>query len=98
MSELLKGRRALVTAGASGIGRVIAQQLTDAGASCVVCDVDTAALDDYTAKFGKGTAVKADVSDEADVDVMFDRVEQQLGGLDILVNNAGISGPTVPAE
>jgi len=98
MSGLLNGRRALVTAGASGIGRVIAQRLIEAGAHCMVCDVDTAALEAYASAFGKGRAVRADVSDEAQVDVMFDQVEQQLGGLDILVNNAGISGPTLPAE
>ncbi|EGP08256.1 3-oxoacyl-(acyl-carrier protein) reductase [Bradyrhizobiaceae bacterium SG-6C] len=98
MSALLKDRRALVTAGASGIGRVIAERLIEAGARCMVCDVDTAALDAFRSTFGKGLAVRADVSDEAQVDVMFDQVEQQLGGLDILVNNAGISGPTLPAE
>jgi len=98
MSGLLDGRRALVTAGASGIGRVIAQYLIEAGAHCMVCDVDAAAIEGYTSTFGKGRAIRADVSDEAQVDVMFDQVEQQLGGLDILVNNAGISGPTLPAE
>ncbi len=98
MSALLNGRRALVTAGASGIGRVIAERLIAAGARCMVCDVDTTALDTFTSAFGKGLAIPADVSDEAQVDVMFDQVEQQFGGLDILVNNAGISGPTLPAE
>ena len=71
MSDILKGRRALVTAGAAGIGRVIAQQLTDAGARCLVCDVDQAALDDYAATFGKALAVRADVANEADVDALF---------------------------
>jgi len=98
MSALLNGRRALVTAGASGIGRVIAERLIEAGARCMVCDVDTTALDAFTSAFGKGLAMPADVSDEAQVDILFDQVEQQLGGLDILVNNAGISGPTLPAE
>lgn len=98
MSGSLNGRRALVTAGASGIGRVIAQRLIEAGARCMVCDVDAAALDEYASTFGKGLAMRADVADEAQVDVLFDQLEQQLGGLDILVNNAGISGPTLPAE
>lgn len=98
MSGVLSGRRALVTAGASGIGRVIAQRLIEAGARCMVCDVDIAALDTFSSAFGKGLGIRADVSDEAQVDVMFDQVEQQLGGLDILVNNAGISGPTLPVE
>jgi NAD(P)-dependent dehydrogenase (short-subunit alcohol dehydrogenase family) len=95
MSGSLNGRRALVTAGASGIGRVIAARLTEAGARCMVCDVDAAALDEYASAFG---AVRADVADEAQVDALFAEVKRQLGGLDILVNNAGISGPTLPAE
>lgn len=98
MSGSLNGRRALVTAGASGIGRVIAQRLVEAGARCIVCDVDSTALEAYASAFGKGHAFFADVADEDQVDILFDQVEQQFGGLDILVNNAGISGPTLPAE
>lgn len=52
MDGLLNGRRALVTAGGSGIGRVIAQRLTDAGARCMICDVDAAALDEGATIFG----------------------------------------------
>ena len=98
MSAALAGRRALVTAGASGIGLVIAETLAEAGARCMVCDVDAAALADYAQRFGAGLAVRADVADEAQVDSLFAQVEAQLGGLDILVNNAGISGPTAPLE
>lgn len=98
MIGALQGRRALVTAGAAGIGRVIAQQLIDAGARCMVCDVDETALADYAATFGKGLAVRADVANEAQIDALFSAVEAQLGGLDILVNNAGISGPTLAVE
>jgi NAD(P)-dependent dehydrogenase (short-subunit alcohol dehydrogenase family) len=98
MSGSLNGRRALVTAGASGIGRVIAAQLTEAGARCRVCDVDAAALDEYASAFGASLAVRADVADETQVDALFAEVKRQLGGLDILINNAGISGPTLPAE
>jgi NAD(P)-dependent dehydrogenase (short-subunit alcohol dehydrogenase family) len=98
MSGPLEGRRALVTAGAAGIGRVIAERLTEAGARCLVCDVDDDALADYAARYGDGLAVRADVSDETQVDALYAQVERSLGGLDILVNNAGISGPTVPVE
>jgi NAD(P)-dependent dehydrogenase (short-subunit alcohol dehydrogenase family) len=45
MSASLAGQRALVTAGASGIGLVITQRLIEAGARCMVCDVDAAAPD-----------------------------------------------------
>lgn len=98
MSQSLKGRRALVTAGASGIGLAIARRLIEAGATCMVCDVDPAALEESTALVGAGHAVKADVANEADVAALFGEVKQKLGGLDILINNAGISGPTAPIE
>jgi NAD(P)-dependent dehydrogenase (short-subunit alcohol dehydrogenase family) len=69
MSSSLNGRRALVTAGASGIGRVISQRLIEAGARCMVCDVEAAALDEYASASGAGLAVRADVADEAQVAV-----------------------------
>ena len=98
MSGPLAGERALVSAGGSGIGRVIAERLAEAGARCMVCDVDAATLDEFASTFGAGLGIRADVADEAQVDVLFAQVEERLGGLDILINNAGISGPTLPAE
>jgi NAD(P)-dependent dehydrogenase (short-subunit alcohol dehydrogenase family) len=98
MVDSLKGRRALVTAGASGIGRVIAERFVEAGAHVMVCDVDPAALKEAEAAIGAGHAIKADVSDEAQVNALFGEVKEKLGGLDILVNNAGISGPTRTVE
>jgi NAD(P)-dependent dehydrogenase (short-subunit alcohol dehydrogenase family) len=96
MNGPLTGRRALVTAGASGIGLVITERLIEAGARCMVCDVDAAALETSVSTVGrKELAVRADVANEAQVDALFAQVEEHLGGLDILVNNAGISGPTL---
>jgi NAD(P)-dependent dehydrogenase (short-subunit alcohol dehydrogenase family) len=95
MTLALEGRRALVTAGASGIGLAIAERLIGAGARCMVCDIDAAALEAYAAAHGRGLAVKADVADEAQVEALFAQVRRELGGLDILINNAGISGPTL---
>ena len=98
MNEVLSGQRALVTAGASGIGLAIAQHLTAAGARCVICDVDDTALTAYGRQHGLQTTVHADVSDPVQVEHLFAHAEQELGGLDILVNNAGVSGPTAPLE
>ncbi len=99
MNKPLAGKRALITAGASGIGLVITRRLIEAGARCMVCDVDNSALEACKPILGgEGLAVRADVSDETEVDFLFSHVQQQLGGLDILVNNAGISGPTAPLE
>ncbi|MFT3816086.1 MAG: SDR family oxidoreductase [Rubrivivax sp.] len=99
MNAPLAGKRALITAGASGIGLVIARRLIGEGARCMVCDVDDAALAEAAAAVGgQERAVHADVSNESQVDALFSAVERQFGGLDILVNNAGISGPTAPLE
>ena len=94
----MRGRRVLVTAGAGGIGLVIAERLRGHGARIAVCDVDDAALDGFATAHPDAVCVKADVSSEADVDRMFEAVRSAFGGLDALVNNAGIAGPTGGVE
>lgn len=94
----LRGRRVVVTAGASGIGFAIARFLHAQGAQLAICDVDAAALKTASASLGNCLALPADVSDDAAVDTFFDAVQDQLGGLDALVNNAGIAGPTGKVE
>ena len=88
-----KGLRVLVTAGGSGIGRVIARTFADHGARVHVCDVEEKVLQDLPF-----SATRADVSRLGDVDRLFDDVQTKLGGLDVLVNNAGIAGPTARVE
>lgn len=98
MEPRLDGKRALVTAGAAGIGRAIVDSFVTAGARVHICDVDEARLEAaQTALPGIGTT-RADVADADAVDRLFDDVIDRLGGLDILVNNAGIAGPTAPCE
>lgn len=88
------GLRVLITAGANGIGLAIAQAFQEAGARVHVCDIDEQAL----AELPKGiTYTQADVSQEADVDRLFEDAAH-LGGLDVVVNNAGIAGPTASIE
>ena len=83
---------AVVTGGGSGIGEAISLRLSRDGARVAVLDVneDAARL---TAKLCGGVAVKADVSDGADVDRALVEAEAALGPVDIWVNNAGIARP-----
>ncbi|MGI5208110.1 3-hydroxybutyrate dehydrogenase [Spirillospora sp. CA-108201] len=78
----LAGRRALVTGGASGIGRACARRLAAAGAEVVVADIDGDAAERTAAEIG-GVPVPADLSD-------MDALDGLAAGADILVNNAGI--------
>jgi NAD(P)-dependent dehydrogenase (short-subunit alcohol dehydrogenase family) len=92
------GRRVLVTAGAGGIGRVIAETFADAGAQVHVCDVDEAALKSCARARPAISTSRCDVSDPDQVDALFGDVKRILGGLDVLVNNAGVAGPTGKVE
>ena len=90
----LDGKRAIVTGGASGFGRVISQALAREGASVAVWDVrqegaeSTAAS--ITAAGGAAAAVAVDVSDPDSVQMAVAKSVEALGGADIMVNCAGV--------
>ena len=91
----LKGKVALVTGAARGIGRGIAEVFAAEGAHVAVNDVDNMALAEDVAKTlrtngTKAMVVQADVAKRDAVEPMIDRVWNELGPIDILVNNAGI--------
>lgn len=92
----LAGKRALVTAGANGIGLAIASRFRDLGAEVFVTDVDAEAV--KAAQAAGFSALQSDASREEDVQDLMREVKAAFGGLDILVNNAGIAGPTGPVE
>ena len=98
MNTSAQGLRVLVTAGAAGIGRAIAQTFVEHGARVHICDVDTAALAAAKAALPSVTQSVADVASVADVDRLFADVGRSFGGLEVLVNNAGIAGPTGKVE
>ena len=100
----IAGLRVIVTAGAGGIGRVIADAFLHEGARVHVCDVDAEAVEGFVASHRNGaTAGRAsgsvcDVSDRDQVAQLFASALDHLGGLDCLINNAGIAGPTGPIQ
>ena len=94
----LAGRTAIVTGGAKGIGRAIADGLARAGARMVIADL--AGAEEAVARYPEGVGVTADVSRPEDLDAMADAASAAFGRIDILVNNAGIytSLPMRPFE
>ena len=95
----LKGRTAIVTGGARGIGYAAAQRLLSSGASVVLWDVDAAALKEAVASLkqsGRIHAAVVDVTDEASIAKAVDALIGETGKIDILINNAGIAGGNAP--
>jgi 3-hydroxy acid dehydrogenase/malonic semialdehyde reductase len=92
--ERLKGRVAIVTGGAMGIGKAIALRLAQDGAAVVIADLekfDRAAAEIARAAGSKTLGLQADVSSEADANRMAVETIKALGRIDILVNNAGLA-------
>jgi NAD(P)-dependent dehydrogenase (short-subunit alcohol dehydrogenase family) len=88
----------LITGGASGIGRVIAEAFLERAYDVHVGDSDQACIDTFLQVHPGAGATLVDVADVEQVDRMFDSLAGQHGRLDILVNNAGIAGPTASVE
>lgn len=88
----------LVTGGASGVGRTIAESFIARGASAHVCDASRDHIDDFLTNNPTATASHCDISDPDQVASTFEDFRAKYKGLDILVNNAGIAGPTGSAE
>ncbi|QFU76356.1 SDR family NAD(P)-dependent oxidoreductase [Halioglobus maricola] len=91
------GKVAVVTGGASGIGRSIVKELLAAGAKVVVGDVEQAALDKVLAEFseaGEITGVVTDVSSQTSLDTLADEVYAKYGVCHLLFNNAGVAAPS----
>ncbi len=98
MTELAE-KRAVVTGGARGIGRAIAEELARRGASVAIGDINEAEAGEAAAAIGelgvKSLSGRLNVADSADFAAFIDRVVTTWEGVDILVNNAGITRDTL---
>ena len=100
MEKIFEGKVAIVTGGASGIGKATAVAFASRGAKVVVADVqdgaETLAL--IKKAGGEGIFVKCDVSQESDVKALVEKTIQTYGRLDFGVNNAGTEGVQTPLQ
>ncbi len=87
--------RVLITAGASGVGRAMAEAFDEVGAQVWIADLDPGALAECPSHWSQS---QLDVSDETGVASMFAELEADWGGLDVLCANAGVAGPTAAVE
>lgn len=95
----LAGRRAVVTGGAQGIGRAVAERLAQSGATVALWDMDLALAESAAGEIGAGTiAVQANIADWASVESAMVDTESRLGPVDILVNSAGVAGANANVE
>jgi 3-oxoacyl-[acyl-carrier protein] reductase len=93
----LKGRGAVITGGARGIGFAIARRFIASGARVSLWDMDAAAIDAAKKELGPLThGHVVDITNDADVAKAAAATERALDRIDILVNNAGITGPNQP--
>ncbi len=93
MEQLLAGKVAIVTGGASGLGRATVERFVEQGARVVIADVNTEAGEALAGALGVAAVFRrTDVSQADEVQALVDFAVARFGGLDIMVNNAGISG------
>ena len=94
----MTGRTAVVTGAGSGVGRVVAGALLDAGYRVALAGRRADALAETAAGREHTLVQPTDVADPASVNALFDAVTERWGRLDLLVNNAGRGSPAVPVD
>src|SRR5688572_32593176 len=95
MSDEFAGQVAIVTGAASGLGRAIAMKILAEGARVAMLDHNEAALASVAGKAGDSAyAFPLDVTNDAQVNSVIERIGNQFGRIDILVNSAGVTGKT----
>lgn len=91
MSNRLNGKTAVITGGAKGLGRSIAEKFYEEGCEIIICDVLSSEAH-KVAKNLKGKSFELDVSDSRQVSSIFNDINNLYDKIDILINNAGING------
>ena len=91
MSNRLNGKIAVITGGAKGLGRSIAEKFYEEGCEIIICDVLSSEAH-KVAKNLKGKSFELDVSDSKKVSSIFNDINNLYNKIDILINNAGING------
>ena len=98
----LDGKTAIVTGGGRGLGQYMAEALSDAGASVVLCSRKREACEEVAHEIegrgGKAIALACDITEPADVERVVATAEETFGGIDILVNNSGTTWGAPPEE
>jgi len=93
-----EGRNAVVTGGASGLGRETARRIVEEGGKVALWDIDQDWLADAARDVGAAHAIAFDVTDYEAVTRAVAETAEALGGIDVLVNSAGITGATAAVE
>ncbi|WP_420334597.1 SDR family oxidoreductase [Roseibium sp.] len=91
-------KRVLVSAGAAGIGRVIAERFLSEGAQVAICDADADAVVSFSEQHPQAVAAVADVTSESDMGDFLGELEARWGGADVVCANAGTGGPAGAIE
>ncbi|MGA6970511.1 MAG: SDR family NAD(P)-dependent oxidoreductase, partial [Candidatus Binatus sp.] len=100
--DRLKGKVAVITGAASGMGRATAIKFAGEGAAVVIADLNVeggeASVRDCKENAGRAVFQKTDVSAEAEIKALVARAIKEFGRLDIIYNNAGVGGAIGPLE
>ena len=91
------GKVAVITGGASGVGRALGDRLVREGARVVLADIDQSRLDVTVAEIGAEAGLAVDVTKEASVAALADSIFDRFGAVHLLFNNAGVAD-TLPKE
>lgn len=88
----LDGKTAIITGGASGIGKAVAQEFLNNGANVVVCDMNPD-RPEFDEENGNVEYIVTNVASKESVEEMIEKTKERFGKIDIIVNNAGINIP-----